>query len=197
MFDYAAAPPALRDGLAPLREPAVLPVMSELAPLFPYGGLVRGSVVGLESTALALALLAPVSASGSWCAIAGLPTLGLAAVAGSGIDLARLVLVPEPGGQWAAVLAALLDGFDVILLRPPARAAAGQARQLEARARERRSTVLVLGQWPHRVDLQLRIERSDWIGLDQGYGRITGRHCTIVAQGRGAAIREQRVRAWL
>lgn len=182
---------------APATGPELLPVHDALAPLFPYGAPVRGSVLGLDSPGLALALLAPASRAGSWCAVSGFPALGLAAVAEYGIALQRLIVLPDPGKQWATVLATLLDGFDAILVRPPRQATGTEARRIAARARERRSTVVVLGDWPHQVDLRLRVERSRWEGLDHGYGRITGRCCEIVAVGRGAASRQRRVTTWL
>src|SRR5690606_11244338 len=67
------------------------------------GGLVRGTSVqvtgagdGQGSTSLALAVLAGPSAAGSWAAVVGVPALGLAAAAGFGVDLGRLVLVAPP-----------------------------------------------------------------------------------------------------
>jgi hypothetical protein len=177
--------------------PELLPVGSQFEGLFPFGGLVRGSVVAVDSPALALALLAPVSMAGSWCAVSGFPALGLTAVAEAGIDLTRFVVVPDPGEQWAAAVAALLDGFDAVLVRPPPRASAVDGRRLAARARERRSTVIALGGWPQQVDLHLRIARSSWTGLDHGYGRILGRHCALTSSGRGAAARERRATVWL
>lgn len=177
--------------------PQVLAVPADLARLFPYGGLVRGSVLRLDSPALALALIAASSAEGSWSAISGFPALGLAAVAEAGIDLRRFVVVPDPGEQWASTVAALLDGFGTVMVRPPRRATGTAGRRLAARARERRSTLLVLGEWDQQVDLHIRIERSEWSGLDQGYGRLTGRRCSLVSSGRGAAARERRVTTWL
>ena len=172
--------------------PETHPVHDQLAPLFPFGGLIRGSVVSVGSPALALALLAPLSHAGSWCAATGLPGLGLAAAADAGIDLRRLVLVPRPAAQWATAVATQLDGFDAILLRPPQHASHTEARRLAARARERRSTLLLLGTWPQQVDLDLRVERSVWSGLHHGYGRLTEQECTIAVRGRGAAARERR-----
>lgn len=191
----------------PATGPDLLPVADGLAGLFPYGGPVRGSVVSLDSPAVALALLAPVSAAGSWCAVSGFPALGLAAAAAAGIDLHRFVVVPDPGEQWAATVATLLDGFEAVLVRPPdagsqagggnrTNAAAAQARRLATRARERRSTLVVLGDWPHQVDLHLRLEHSAWQGLEHGYGRLTGRQCALSSSGRGAGARERRVSAW-
>src|SRR5436305_13342772 len=108
-----ALPQPLGQPLAqPLAPPdrAVLPVAAPLDALFPYGGLVRGSVVTVDSLAVALALLAAPSAAGGWCAVAGVPELGLAAAADAGVDLQRFVVVPSPGEQWAVTIATLLDG---------------------------------------------------------------------------------------
>ena len=107
----------------------VLPVHDALGSLLP-NGLVRGTTVQVTgtanqagSTSLALALLAGPSAGGSWVAAVGIPTLGLAAAAGFGVDLGRLVLVaPPPPGEWATVVATLLDAFEVVVVRPPHRA---------------------------------------------------------------------------
>jgi hypothetical protein len=61
----------------------VLPALRELLP----GGLQRGSVVAAEGwSLLCLALAAGASAAGSGCAIAGLPDLGVAAAADTGLD---------------------------------------------------------------------------------------------------------------
>ncbi|MBA2496786.1 MAG: hypothetical protein H0V33_06755, partial [Acidimicrobiia bacterium] len=79
----------------------VLPVLGALDGLLP-GGLRRGSslAVGVGragrpggATSLALAVAAGPSAAGSWVAAVGVPSLGLAAAAGYGVDLDRLVLV--------------------------------------------------------------------------------------------------------
>ena len=60
----------------------VLPVLPTLEDLLPGQALRRGSTVAVVgSTSLALALAAAPSASGSWCAAVGLPSLGLLAVA--------------------------------------------------------------------------------------------------------------------
>jgi len=104
----------------------LLAVEDCLAPLLPRAGLVRGSVVGvggpLAVTSLAMALMARAMRAGSWVAVVGLERLGLTAVEELGVPLERLVLVaaPEPA-HWAATVAALVEGFDVVLAGPPAR----------------------------------------------------------------------------
>ncbi|HET7488555.1 MAG TPA: hypothetical protein VFJ85_11545 [Acidimicrobiales bacterium] len=175
----------------------VLPVLPALAGLFPGEGLRRGSTVAVAgATSLVLALLAGPSAAGSWCAVVGLPTLGPAAAADVGVDLGRLALVPAPGGEWAAVAAALLDGLDVVVVRPPGRVRAADARRLAARARERGAVLVPLGPWDG-ADLHLSVARSTWHGLAEGSGHLTSRLLEVVAEGRGAAARPRRARLWL
>jgi hypothetical protein len=177
-----------------------LPLVTALAGLFPEGGLRRGStvVVGPGSapgaTSLVLALLSGPCAGGSWCAVVGAPDLGLVAAAQLGNDLERLAMVPAPGARWAVVTAALLEGFDVVLLRPDGQAAPPDARKLEARARERGAVLAVLGDWPGSADIHLRVASGRWRGLGDGFGYVAGRQLEVVAGGRGAASRPRRAR---
>ena len=127
-----------------------LPLCVPLAGLFPEGALRRGSTVVVGqgdfpgTTSLALALLSGPSAGGSWCAVVGAPDLGFVAAAQLGLDLERLAVVPWPGPKWAVVTAALLEGFDMVLLRPGGHVSSSDARKLEARARERGSVLAVM-----------------------------------------------------
>src|SRR5262245_14725321 len=81
----------------------LLPVLPELRDLFPDNGLRRGSTVAIASgqgaTTLMLTTLAAASQAGSWCAVVGMPQLGLVAADEMGIALERLALVPQPGPQ--------------------------------------------------------------------------------------------------
>src|SRR6185437_8939838 len=96
-----------------------LPVLSALRELLPRG-LARGTVVSVaEFGLLCLALAAAASADGAWCGIAGLPEAGVLAAAGLGLDAGRILLVPDPGPAWPQVTASLLDGCELVLLRPP------------------------------------------------------------------------------
>jgi hypothetical protein len=177
----------------------LLPVVPALRPLLPGQGLRRGSTVAVgRSAALALALVAGASAAGSWVAAVGLPDLGMVAAAEVGIALERLALVPTPGARaWPAVVAALLDAVDVVLVRSPAGLPAGQARRLAARARERGAVLVPLGGWSAAPDLWLAVTASAWQGLGQGHGRLEARRVEVVAGGRGAAARERRATLWL
>src|SRR5439155_27147083 len=108
----------------------LLPVREPLRALLPEPGLRLGTVVAVSgSTSLALALVAEATTSGSWCAAAGLGSLGLAAAAELGVALERLVLVSSPDrALWPTVTATLLDAFDVVLARPPRHLRAADAR---------------------------------------------------------------------
>ena len=76
--------------------------------MFPAGGIRRGSTLAVRgSTSLLCALLAEASATGSWCAVVGVPTLGALAAAEAGVTVDRLALVPHPGSERAEVVAAL------------------------------------------------------------------------------------------
>lgn len=182
----------------------VLPVAPALSPLLPDGGLRRGSTMcvggGPAATSLALALVAEASALGSWCAAVGWPSLGVVAAAELGVALERFPLVASPPpGEWPTIVAAVLDAFDVVLARPPARLPLGQARRLSARARERGAVLLLAGGDAHveGADVRLTTAAPEWHGLGAGHGHLTGRVVDVVARGRGAASRERRVRVWL
>src|SRR4051812_45375712 len=172
----------------------LLPVLPVLEGLFPRKGLQRGTVVAASSTSVALAVAAAPSAEGSWTAIVGVPDVGALAAAELGIDLARCALVPDPGPSWPTIVAALLDAIDVVVLRPPSRTKASDARRLTARARERGAVlVLVGGPWPEGPDVRLQVTSSAWTGLGDGHGALRSRRLGVTATGRGASARERRV----
>ncbi|ADJ48836.1 hypothetical protein AMES_7011 [Amycolatopsis mediterranei S699] len=160
------------------------------------GGLRRGSTMSVGgSTALVLALLAEATQEGSWAAVTGMPDLGVAAAAELGVDLGRLALVPDPGAEVAAVLSALIDGFDLVVLGPAvARGMPPQlARPLAGRVRNRGAVLLAAGPWPG-ADLELRVSNRRWRGLtDDGFGHLEFRDGVATSRGRGAAARPRNV----
>ena len=185
----ATAP--VRPGGSSARDP-VLPVGAELAGLLPGGGLRRGSVLQVEgSVALTLALLAASSASGVWCALVGMPTVGLLAAAELGIDTERLALVPQPGADWPVVVAALVDALDIVVVRPPSELAPARTRRLAARARERGAVLVVQGRW-QGAEIRLRPLHTRWHGLGSGHGRLAGYELEVESRGRGAASEPRR-----
>lgn len=196
--------PALVGPLAPVAPvlPApdasgdVQPVVPALAGLLPSGGLDRGAamVVG-GSTALVLALVAEASRSGSWIGLVALPRVGLLAAHQMGLDLERVVLVPTPGPDAPTVMAALLDGVDVVVVGEVALDDADR-RRVSARARERGVVLLSTTPWTG-ARVVLTVTGSRWAGLGRGHGRLRERRLTVQGGGRGSAARGWQVEVTL
>lgn len=182
----------------------ILPVLPSLTGLLPHRGLRRGTTVAVATgppahnggTSLMLALLAAASRSGSWCAVVGVPALGAVAAAETGLILERTALVPYPGPEWATVVAALIDGVDVVVTAVPETVTPSVVSRLAARARQRGSVLVPYGPW-EGADVTLRVLRGAWEGLDQGRGRLRRRLVTVAARGRGAAARPRELRLWM
>jgi hypothetical protein len=172
----------------------VLPALREL---LPRGGLARGSVVAVaEFGLLCLALAAGASADGAWCGIAGVPEAGVLAAAGLGLDAERTLLVPDPGDAWPQVVASLLDGCELVVLRPPAPARAQVRQRLEATLRRRHGVLLVTGDWPG-AQVRLRVITQGWTGLGDGHGRLRACCAEVLADGRGEAAMTRTRWLWL
>ncbi|GIL25784.1 hypothetical protein [Actinocatenispora comari] len=178
----------------------VLPVYPPLRQLLPDGGLRRGSVLSVAAaiggTSLMFALLGAASQQGEWCAMVGLPNVGVVSAAEFGVAPERLALVPDPGHHWWPVVGALLDGFGLVVARPAGTVPVGQARRLAARARQRGAVLVVHGDWPG-ADVSLRCTDPVWEGLSDGRGRLRRRTLTVRATGRGAAARPRSARLLL
>ncbi len=178
-------------------------VPTPLVPLFPDGGIRRGATVAvgplLGGCSLALSMVGAVTGRGGWAAAVGLPSLGLVAAAELGVDLRRLALVPQPGQEWAAVMAALVDGFDLLLVHPPGRVRPADARRLAARVRERGAVMVVLDSpaWPESPDVRLSAGPPVWEGLGAGHGLLRARRMEVVSSGRRVGGRERRREIWL
>ncbi len=162
----------------------VLPVLPALTSLLPGGGLRPGTAYSIpRSTSLLLALLAQPSQSGSWCGVVGMPRLGVEAAEGIGVDLSRLVLIPDPGARWLAVTATVAEVLPVVAVRPSGRAADGEVSRLAARLRDRGAVLLVQGPWP-QAEAVLDIGEPAWEGVGRGHGYLAGREVTLTSSSR-------------
>ncbi|MBE1875866.1 hypothetical protein [Myceligenerans pegani] len=175
---------------------AVRPVGPEVAHLLPDGGLVDGTTVVVSgSTTLLLALLAAPSRAGAWTVFTGHPEVGLAAAADAGCDLDRILCVPDPGPDAPAVVAALLDGMDLVVVGPRTALLDADRRRLTARARERGAVLLVAqdAAWPG-AHVVLSAGPGAWEGVDHGAGHLRRRSLTVYRTGRGSAARPAALR---
>lgn len=162
----------------------VLPVHPALASLLPGGGLRPGAAYSLpRSTSLLLALLGQPSQSGTWCGVVGMPQLGAEAAEGMGVDLSRLVLIPDPGTRWLAVTATIAEVLPVVAVRPSGRAADAEISRLAARLRDRGAVLLVQGPWP-QAEAVLEVGDPVWTGVGRGHGYLEGRAVTVTSSSR-------------
>lgn len=203
----SAALDATRHTVAPEWGGDVLPVAEALTGLLPRGGLPRGGVISIVSgggpagggapgdqavgsgsggaSSLLLSLLA--GPERRWSALVGLPGIGLLAAAELGVDLDRLVVVPDPGPDVLQVLSVLADGVDLIAVGAPGGALGTPARLrvLTGRLRQHGAVLLVSGQWPG-ADLVLSARHTGWVGIGRGTGRLRDRQLTVSVGGRRA-----------
>jgi hypothetical protein len=138
---------------------------------------------------LLLALLSEASAQGHWCALVGMPELGLVAAREAGLVLSRVALVPRPGADLVAVTAALLDGVDLVAVAGVERLSAGDRQRLAARTRHQGAVLLPVGRWPG-ADLEVGGDAGRWQGLSGGgSGRLRCRRVLVRVGGRGSVYR--------
>ena len=171
----------------------LLPLRSDLAPLFPWNGLKRGTVIEITSSVITMALLAEATTQGSWAAVVGSPEMGLAAAREQGVALERLVVVHRPPlDQAATVIAALVDALDVVVVGPRLLQRSVDARRLSARARERGSVLVSRGGWMEGPDVSLHVRAQHFVGMSEGHGHLSGWSVDVETSGRGAASRPRR-----
>lgn len=175
---------------------SVLPALPAVRDVLPDGGLRRGSVATVDDPALMLALAAGPSATGGWVAVVGMPDCGVLSAVGMGVAPHRLLFVDRPGPRWAEVVAALLDGIDLVLTRLADEPAPNVARRLTALARRHGSALVVAGPW-QGADLHLRVSAARWSGVADGHGRLRGRYAEVTTQGRRGAVRPRTLELWL
>ncbi|MCF8611706.1 DNA recombination/repair protein RecA [Gordonia sp. HY285] len=177
-------------------ETSVLPVPDAMTPLFPRGGLSRGTVVASAgATTVPMAIIAETTRAGATVALVGLPRLNLAAAMDMGADLSRVAVVTEPGVDPLEVAGVLLDGIDLVVLGPElghgrmrGPVAPSRARVLAGRARKQSSTLLVLGDWPGAA-VRISSEVTDYQHVParrSGYGRIGGFGVDVQVSASGA-----------
>jgi hypothetical protein len=160
----------------------------------PLGARSGGALAGdIAASSVVFALLAAASKAGSWCGVVGMPQLSPIAAGEMGVVLDRLAFVPQPGTEWATVVAALIDGFDIVVAAAAGPVAPAVISRLAARARQRGCVFMPCLRWGG-ADLTVEAVDSAWEGLGAGHGRLRGRVLTLRAYGRGAAAIPREVR---
>ncbi len=182
-----AARPAEQTELQPDAS-KLLPAPPELAPLLPWPGLRRGATVAVTgSTSTVLLTLAAGMQQGAWAAVVGMPAFSALAAHEHGIPLDRLALIPDPGPDWPTIVAALIDGVELIVVNMPD-VAEKTVRSLQARARQRGAVLIPTSAWP-TCDVVITATGQQWAGLGNGRGRLKQHTVDLSAGGRGRAAR--------
>ena len=173
-----------------------LPVTQVLESIIPDGVLVRGRTVlcsGDAAMSTALLLVCAATQAGSWLAIVGVSDLGLMSACEQGVALQRTVLVTPTDNKkdWTSTVAAVADGFDVMMLEVPRDASESDARRIQTRIQARRN-VLVLVETSRQVtprsifqpDVVLHTQTTKWDGIEHGAGYVQSRHIDVTVSGR-------------
>ncbi len=172
-----------------------LPVAAGLRELVPRGALQRGTTIaahGVGATSLSLALVAEAVRQGSFLAVVAPRSFGLGACLDFEIPLRRVVqfVLPEreqgQGAGWAQLVAAVIEGFDAVIVADRRRITGSQARQLSARVRERGTVLVRAGgpPWPDAADLRYDLAAPVWQGLGAGHGHLASRVLRVQVAGR-------------
>ncbi len=173
-----------------------LPVAKALQPIVPDGVLVRGRTVLCSGDAAMSAALLTVSAAtqaGSWLAIVGVSDFGLMSACEQGVALQRTVLVTPTTNKkdWTSTVAAVADGFDVVMLEVPQGVSESDARRIQTRIQARRNVLVLVETSRHATprsvfqpDVVLHTVTTQWDGIEHGAGYVQGRLIDVMVSGR-------------
>jgi hypothetical protein len=136
-------------------------------------------------------------------AVVGVPHLGVGAAVEAGVAIERLVLAQPPmaSREWVTTVAALVEGFDVLIVAPPASLTEHDARRLQSRIVARQSVLLVVNvpgalsspgsRTASRVfaaDLDVHADTVSWSGIERGGSHITQRLVHVRVGGRRCPV---------
>ncbi|GAA4706484.1 hypothetical protein [Promicromonospora umidemergens] len=201
MFDSVSAPTALeraraalqsverrvgiehRDQVVALAAPGPAPGPAPLTELLPGGDLPSGVAVTVQASASLMCWLLGATQRDRWVALVGWPELSPVALVEAGVDLERVVVVPDVGGRGAAVLAALLDGVEIVVAGPRVALTASERRRLLARARQRDVTLVSPSVWEGAA-LVLDVGQAQWSGPDRGDHWLRESRLSVVRHSR-------------
>ena len=173
-----------------------LPIAKALQPIIPDGVLVRGRTVlcsGDAAMSTALLLVSAATQAGSWLAIVGVSDFGLMSACEQGVALQRTVSVTPTANKkdWTSTVAAVADGFDVMMLEVPREVSESDARRIQTRIQARRNVLVLVETSRHATrrsvfqpDVVLHTMTTKWDGIEHGAGYVQGRLIDVTVSGR-------------
>ncbi len=173
-----------------------LPVAKALQPIIPDGVLVRGRTVlcsGDAAMSTALLMASAPTQAGSWLAVVGVSDFGLVSACEQGVALQRTVLVTPTSNKkdWTSTVAAVADGFDLVMLEVPREVSESDARRIQTRIQARRNVLVLVETSRHATrrsvfqpDVVLHTMTTKWDGIEHGAGYVQGRLIDVTVSGR-------------
>jgi hypothetical protein len=173
-----------------------LPVAEALKNLFPEEALVRGRTLlcsGDAALSLSLRSVAAATQAGSWLGVIGIAHFGLMSACEQGVALQRMVLVTPPNNkhEWANTVAAVADGFEIIMLQVPRGISVADAKRVQTRIQSRRNVLIIVDtarqpalQSVFQPDVVLHTNTLRWHGIEQGSGYVQSREIGVAVSGR-------------
>jgi len=164
--------------------------------MFPEGGLVRGRTVlcsGDAAVAMALRVVSRATQAGSWLGIVGVHNIGVQAASEHGVALQRVVFVQPASGrtEWVNTVAAVADGFDVLMLEVPRGITEADARRVQTRIQARRNALVLIEVTQQSAvrsvfqpDVIMNTATTQWHGIERGAGHVQGRDVQVAVSGR-------------
>ena len=160
-----------------------------------------GKIVGLEGpagwglTRLGLSLLAAPSQVGTVVVIDARGWLSPLAAWQVGVNRHRLVVVRcSERKLWPRVTAAVLEGVAAVYAEIPAGIGENELRRLAALTRARKAGLALRplrGSIPPGIThMRVRGKGVDWVGPDQGHGRLNGSVLSMEVSGKSIPLRE-------
>ncbi|MFY9262043.1 MAG: hypothetical protein GX483_07305 [Actinomycetaceae bacterium] len=141
-----------------------------LTPIFPHG-IPRALPLIMHGSVVAAILLAGIAVQqGAWVAIIGVRNIGWSVLQASGISAERCVYIPEASRQAAQVIAAAIEGFDVVIVGEVELDRRAQ-RVIERRVRNRNTVFIFNGRWFGPGE-HLECALHSVSGISQGGGHI-------------------------
>ncbi|NCX31916.1 MAG: hypothetical protein EBX18_05300, partial [Actinobacteria bacterium] len=149
------------------------------------------------------ALSAAATRAGSWLAVVGVPNLGVAAAIEAGVAVERIVLAqpPRASREWVATVAALVEGFEVLIVATPTSLSASDARRLQTRVMARQAVLIVVdlpalssvGEASvFASDIDVHANTVSWSGIERGAAHITQRTVQVRVNGRRCSSARER-----
>ncbi len=161
--------------------------------IFPLGRVQFGSVIlfeGSSNSGVTSAVFRLLSAGGMkkrWIAFVGFESLGFLAASENGVDLAKVVSVPDPGADLARVVAVLTEAFQVVVIANPRFISHTQASNLISRTRINNSIIVVVHQDFYRAANQDSFTGAARCG-DQANRLVPGRYVRSGTVGDGTGV---------